>query len=235
MTLVVFLFLCLIFVIILLSFTKTNELSNEIKGGNNQNIFNQVKMKDVFSTIYKYNKWGGGSGPGSFKECTVEYLAFLHKFVYSHDIRSIADLGCGDWQMLKHFNFTNNINYYGYDVVQDVIEADKRLYGKENINFYLLESVSKMRITDLLMVKDVLLHWNNEMIINFLKSVMIKYKYVILVQDFDDGKENKDIEVGQFRSINLELYPFNFTVYKQHIDMYFCRRLKRIYIKENEL
>lgn len=73
------------------------------------NIYNDSMMSNIFTDIYKYNKWGKGSGAGSYEECTRDYLFYLHEFIKTNNIKKIIDYGCGEWQMLSHFNFSNDI------------------------------------------------------------------------------------------------------------------------------
>lgn len=128
------------------------------------------KMKEVFSDIYKHNKWLKGSGFGSTKECTAEYLKFLEMIVRKYDIKSIVDYGCGDWQMLSNYKFDLSQTYYGYDLVKSVIDRNKEKYERGNINFYLLRDINDIQKNkDLIMIKDVLQHWDNSNIIYFLQ------------------------------------------------------------------
>lgn len=196
-------------------------------------INNQFNMNEIFSKIYKTGFWGYGSGPGSYKECTKHYLKFLYLFIIFNNITSIVDYGCGDWQMLKNFNLSNNIQYYGYDVVKNLIDSNNRIFRKANIQFFCLNSLKdNIKPADMIMSKDVLQHWDNENINYFLKSILPKFKFAIVTNDYLEGYENKNIKIGKCRPLNLELKPFLFKEFVKHYDMMFCKRLKRIYIKE---
>src|SRR5689334_5375183 len=58
--------------------------------------------EQVFSRIYAQGLWGnaGGtfhSGSGSTEAHAVEYIRMIEAYVAEHSIRSVADLGCGDF------------------------------------------------------------------------------------------------------------------------------------------
>jgi len=57
---------------------------------------------------------GCGSGPGSTKEYTIQYREFLSKFIKDNKIKTILDIGCGDFQMNEHFDWID-YDYTGID------------------------------------------------------------------------------------------------------------------------
>lgn len=202
-----------------------------IKCNDNTNI-KKIKMNNVFNKIYSKGIWGNGSGPGSYRKCTVGYLKFLDNFISVNNITSMVDIGCGDWQILKYFNLSSNIKYYGYDIVDSLIERNNVLYRKENIQFIHVKSFKdKLYPADLIMSKDVLQHWENSFIKEYLTNILWRYKYAIIVNDYRGGYKNRDIKTGDCRPLNLENNPFNYKNFKYHYDMKFCNTLKRIYIK----
>lgn len=71
---------------------------------------NQDDLNTLFDVVYETNMWGFGSGSGSLERVTGGYVAFLQEFFKSHNIKSIADAGCGDWQFSKNLNFNIESN-----------------------------------------------------------------------------------------------------------------------------
>ncbi|MBI4414995.1 MAG: SAM-dependent methyltransferase, partial [Candidatus Kerfeldbacteria bacterium] len=57
-------------------------------------------MQPIFEKIYKDKVWYKGSGSGSLPENTTTYRDFLQKYIKQNNIKSILDLGCGDWQFM---------------------------------------------------------------------------------------------------------------------------------------
>ena len=71
----------------------------------------------IFDKIYKYNLWVFGSGSGSIPINNKPYINFLNNFLINYNIKSIIDIGCGDWQISKNINW-NNTKYLGIDIVK---------------------------------------------------------------------------------------------------------------------
>lgn len=179
----------------------------------------QLSMKDTFSEIYQNRKWYKGSGSGSLAENTAPYRLLLQELINRDDIRTVIDLGCGDWQFSKLIDWSS-VSYNGIDVVPEVIESNIRLYGNlPHITFTCKDMLYEKPKADLLIVKDVLQHWPNEDIQLFLKHVQ-GCKYVLITNsictvDISDPKNevfntdlNHDIARGGLHSIDLTQAPF---------------------------
>lgn len=159
-----------------------------------------------FKEIYDKNFWGHGSGSGSLPENTAEYREFLENFIKEYKIKSILDAGCGDWQFSKLMDWSGT-NYTGIDIVESVIEKNKKNYESKNIKFFKGSILDKnLPKADLIIVKDVLQHISNKNILKFLKKIN-GYKYALITNDF--CRDNKDCADGSFRPLNLAAEPFN--------------------------
>ncbi len=167
-------------------------------------------MNERFIQIYADNQWLHGSGDGSLLINTKGYVAFIQDFLAKNKIKSVVDMGCGDWQFSKTIDWSG-IDYRGYDVVPSVIENNKRLYSAANVSFHLYSGDPKdLPAADLLIAKDVLQHLPNETISAFLPC-LAKYKYALLTNCVTRGGPtiNKDIKIGEFRHLDLREPPFN--------------------------
>lgn len=173
----------------------------------------------IFDDVYRAELWGKGkgSGGGSTPEITVGYRDFLQNFLKSKKIKTVADFGCGDWQFSKLIDWSE-IAYTGFDCVQNVVNKNNIDYKKQGIEFKYAESISQIdHAYDLLIVKDVLIHWTNAEIIEFFAELNRNrmFKYVLITnQAFDRDKYNKineDISTGQFHNIDIRIAPFNVT------------------------
>ena len=188
-------------------------------------------MKDVFNDIYKNNKWqdncGTASGPGSSIECSHQYLSFLKEFVRNNSTKSILDLGCGDFNLMKHFDFTD-IQYLGVDLVTSVIDSNNQNYSNYNIKFEENDIISYKsdKIYDLVIVKDVLQHLSNKNIIKLVNNINFS-KHTILVNDFTE--KNIDSTDGGYRPINLTESPFFFD-YNKIFEFNSCGFQKCVYL-----
>ena len=94
-------------------------------------------MEEVFTEIYDKNKWGGGSGTGSkMSRNNQKYIDILNEILNKYNIKTICDIGCGDWQFSKFIKYnTKDINYLGIDCVKSVIDNNLKNYKDTNINF----------------------------------------------------------------------------------------------------
>lgn len=162
---------------------------------------------NIFERIYDRNKWLFGSGEGSLTEYTKKYRVFLESFLAKHEIRSVLDFGCGDWQFSKFIHW-GDVKYHGVDVVKSVIERNKEKYETGSVKFSLINEDTELETADLLIIKDVFQHWNNEKILNFLPQLK-KFKYVLITNCGDLPKAiNVEIENGGFHPLDLSAPPF---------------------------
>ena len=166
-------------------------------------------MREVFEAMYQKKIWGGGSGVGSLPEATVRYRAVLQKLLADCRIRSVVDIGCGDWQTGSRVDWTG-IEYTGIDIVPEVIEADRNRYGRRGRRF-LCGNVLEMSppAADLLIIKDVLQHWAQEDVFHFL-PLMDQYPLALVTNDIEDPDPQKEILwTEHWRPLDLTKPPFN--------------------------
>lgn len=183
-----------------------------------KDLFEQPQThSEIFDDIYRNERWGEGkgSGAGSSPEITFEYRLFLQKFLSDYAIKSIVDLGCGDWQFSKLIDWDSVENYTGLDCVKALIENNNKQFGKENIKFFEHDCISDFSKFhgDLLIIKDVFIHWKNQEIIDFINLLKQtkKFKYILITNQVENDI-NKDIHTtGDYHSINLNAKPFNFN------------------------
>ena len=172
-----------------------------------------MNNKEVFSKIYKEDLWHGGSGAGSKIENVKEYVDVLQKYIDKPEIKTVLDLGCGDWQFSKFLDLSS-VSYLGVDVVESVIDSNNSLYSAPNIEF-ISRDITTYEIpkADLIICKDVLQHLCNKDVIEILIKIIKSSKFSLITNDFTSGdKVNKDINNGNYRCLDLSLSPFNLDV-----------------------
>lgn len=182
--------------------------------------------KAVMNQIYELKLWGGQgfdfySGLGSHDlKITKPYINSIRSFLNSHNnALTICDLGCGDFnigkQLVKHSN-----KYTAIDIVEKLINRNKKLFKENNLNFYCLDiAKNKLPQTDCIIIRQVLQHLSNNEIQNVLKKLTV-YKYIILTEHIPlgDFNPNKDIISGQGirlkqnSGVNILESPFNFKI-----------------------
>lgn len=202
--------------------------------------YKPLANQKVFEKIYKENIWGGdgysGSGYGSLPEHAKVYITALTFLLEKEDIHSIYDLGCGDWQLMSTVNIPGDKKYVGIDVVPNVIKKNQSVYASHHINFKIIKKLQEMKNIhgDLFMIKDVLQHLPNKDVQYVLKDIIPNFKYALITNDITpDSHLNKNIRVGDWRALDLSLYPFNFEENTRHLLDYQCgTHTKRILLYE---
>lgn len=165
------------------------------------------QMSQKYRITNKY-KPDGHCGPGSTLDYTQSIRNNLIPFLVKHNINSILDCPCGNFNWMSSLNF-GNIKYVGADIVISQIELNKKDYPKkEFIHLDITEDV--LPSADLLFCRDCLFHFSHKNKIlalsNFIKS-NIPY---ILMSNHPNCNNNVAIIDGDFKEINWKLEPFNF-------------------------
>jgi SAM-dependent methyltransferase len=147
-----------------------------------------------FDQIYASGGWDGkGSGPGSTEPFTREFRGVFEKLLVERKIKSVFDLGCGDWQWQRHVDWSG-INYRGWDVSAIALEeAGSHIpltpLGSPGGKFYLQQldafSSALWPEADLMIVKDVL-HHISPFKARMLGQKSFLYDYVLWVVDLNE-------------------------------------------------
>ena len=165
----------------------------------------------LFDEVYSGNAWVSGSGPGSSAADTAPYREFLKAFLADRQVKSVVDLGCGDWQFSGLIDWSG-IDYTGVDVSKVALELAKSRAGPL-VKFQHVNGVAdQLPSADLLVAKDVLQHWSNQDILQFLPR-LTEYKYALLTNGFPPRhtrRLNANIVPGErARPLDLAAAPFN--------------------------
>jgi SAM-dependent methyltransferase len=183
-------------------------------------------IEKTFSDIYQNQRWGkgAGSGEGSDLARNQTYLRLIEKFIRDREIKSVVDLGCGDWQFSRQIDWSG-ASYVGVDVVPSVIQDLNAQYARPGVRFVHGDVVTcDLPDADLAISKDVLQHLPNELILKFLRRLG-RFKYAILTNDrrqyhlpgwrnlwnlwpTDITRPNMEISGGGYRPVRLREPPF---------------------------
>jgi hypothetical protein len=179
----------------------------------NQNLPAKFEEHDeFFSNLYASGGWGPvSSGGGSSPENTVEYRKFLIKFINENKIKTVWDYGCGDWTFSKLIDW-GKVQYTGIEVVKKLVDQLNIKYKKTNIKFFhITEKNSKnfyIKKGDLLILKDVLQHWNNEEIVFFLDKVIDNFKFIIINNSSSQKEDWEELNSRMGgRPLSCNYYP----------------------------
>ena len=162
-------------------------------------------QKNVFEEIYQKERWGKGkgSGTGSDPSYCVDYLEWLKIFLVEKHIKKIVDVGCGDWQLYKDFDWSRYA-YHGLDISSialSIARHNSHLFRQRPV-FRVIENQDEALVyikevkPDLVLLKDVMMHWTDEEQEYFLsKLAKLKWKYVVTANNWkyvrDPSKNNE--------------------------------------------
>ena len=170
--------------------------------------------RDAFANIYENDLWGGGSGPSSPAH-NAPYMQILADFMRFNDVKTVVDLGCGDWQHARSMDWSG-IRYQGFDIIESVIAANIKTFGSNTVTFHVLRSMDELPRADLVICKDMLQHLPNADVAAHLDLLSRIYRFAIVTNDiacWRDGQSenniNGDIVYGAYRQLRFDLSPFN--------------------------
>lgn len=167
---------------------------------------------ETFS-VWDYNH---GSGEGSDPDFSRSYIDFVSKFIKEHDIKSVIDLGCGDFRIGSSIDY-GAARVIAVDASADHIKNHQEKFKRDGLEFqhYDLRKVD-MSAVDLVLIKDVIQHWPTEDIVQWLKKT--RPRFMLCTNDTEGGAVNgnisypsanrKKLEVN-VRGLNLNTEPFN--------------------------
>lgn len=148
----------------------------------------KMSTEEIFSDIYKENIWGGKkgefySGDGTSDPNTDQYIRYVDEFIKERRIKSILEIGCGDFRIMKQVLEKNQMTeYLGIDVVEELIVYNQKKFTSRNINFLKKNAIKdELPNADLVIIRQVLQHLNNQEIDQILKK-LIKFKYVLITE-----------------------------------------------------
>jgi SAM-dependent methyltransferase len=186
-------------------------------------------MEEVFTSVYKTRKWGdnycsdyeGSSGPGSSIPYNINtYVPFLKNFIQNNNIKTVVDLGCGDFRCGQVIYNDMDVTYTGYDAYKKVVEHNKTKAFTPKFNFIHLDFCHKkeeIETADLCILKDVIQHWSLQNIYQFLDYLVENklFKYILIINCGNQKEDNTDIPDGEYRELSCNFFPlkkYNTTV-----------------------
>jgi SAM-dependent methyltransferase len=180
--------------------------------------------KQIFSDIYKNRRWGTDnksefySGDGSDEEYSIPYVRVISDFIEQNGVRTVVDLGCGDFRVGKRIIQLNKIKYIGVDVVEDLIRYNSETSKEGDIQFLYADIVrDTLPEGDLCLLRQVLQHLSNRDIKTILRKCK-KYKHLIVTEHQPihltdapniDKEPNGSIRYYSGSGVYLDKPPYN--------------------------
>ena len=179
-------------------------------------------MESVFTNVYECKWWGnnghaeyaGSSGGGSDIEYNrTSYVPFLKKFITDNDIKTVVDLGCGDFKCGKLIYDDLDVSYTGYDAYKKIIQCHlKEHAASPKYSFVHLDFCAhkeEVANGDVCILKDVLQHWSLADIYAFLDCAVEhkKFKFILICNCCRQTQDNVDIPNGACRDLSCDFLP----------------------------
>lgn len=165
-------------------------------------------VKETFDAIYGKELWGVGSGAGSKPLEFVPYIDYVNLYMRTHGLNSILDLGCGDGRVGSNFM----CEYTGVDVHEEQLAKLRRRYPEKNWVFAdFSQELASLPSADIVLCKDVLHHWPNQMIRDFIRQLQkeARWEVALFCQDRHQVVSGAECPLGSYRALNKDMAPLN--------------------------
>ncbi len=184
-------------------------------------------LSDIFSRIYREHQWGWPSAPrkndqfysGGGTEIENDrngaYIKLLQEYVDKPDVKTVVEVGCGDWEVSNRIDWSSIEAYSGFDVALDVVRYNNEHYESRKVKFYCRDLIGEMNevgvmqdgiiTADLLIVKDVFQHLPSSYCAEFVKSIPNRFRYNLITNDYGG---NTEIALGGYSGNDFTAKPF---------------------------
>lgn len=158
-----------------------------------------LTSQETFSQVYHSGIWGKdfSSGAGSTEREAAAYIRDINMFLRIGKFTKVVDLGSGD-------------GYVADRLQADITRVDVFLNPNQKAPVTVLDLYTereKLPEGEVALLRDVLHHWPNEMVIDWLSWAIksSKWKYLICTQDHTQTVE--DCVLGGYRGLALNKNP----------------------------
>ncbi len=91
------------------------------------------EREQLFAAVYETNGWGRSPSGARYysdspPEASAAYSRFVGEFLATHDVKTVVDLGCGDFEAAQAIDLGSS-RYIGVDIYGDLIDHNRALYG----------------------------------------------------------------------------------------------------------
>jgi hypothetical protein len=177
-------------------------------------------MEEIFTNIYENSVWGnnhnihynGTSGGGSDIDYNkTMYIPFLKKFISDNNIKTVVDLGSGDFRCGPLIYDSLDIKYFGYETYEKIVAYNSTKFLPPKYNFTHMDFFTKKEEIisgDLCIIKDVLQHWKMNEIYIFLDYIITnkKFKYILICNCCNQKQDNPENE-GRSTPLSASYLP----------------------------
>jgi SAM-dependent methyltransferase len=159
---------------------------------------------EVFGRIYASGLWGPDqiSGGGSTPQQAGPYLDVVNGLVRVSGWRRVVDLGCGDGWVASRLAAPEVV---GVDChAPHVNRLRREMPGREWLHLDLDRDREQLSAGDAALLKDVLHHWPNRLVRDWLTWARRcgKWRWVVCTQDRGQGPNGQDCPLGGYRGLD---------------------------------
>ncbi|HWG45494.1 MAG TPA: hypothetical protein VN688_22210 [Gemmataceae bacterium] len=174
-----------------------------------ENLLASRRAADVFGRVYSSGVWGPGetSGAGSSPQQAQPYLDLVNGLLKVSGWRRVIDLGCGDGYVATRLQAPEVV---GVDChAPHIHRLGRESPQGEWLHLDLDRDRDKLPAGDVAFLKDVLHHWPNRLIHDWLTWARHcgKWRWLICTQDRHQDADNRDCPLGGYRALDLSMEP----------------------------
>jgi SAM-dependent methyltransferase len=187
--------------------------------------YGKLSMTETFQKIYRTGAWGGNgarfsSGSGSYGPVLEQYCAAVIEFIRDHQVQSVLDLGCGDFNVGKRIVEATGVTYTGVDVVPELIEHHKSTVQDPRVSFQCADiTTDPLPVADLCLLRQVLQHLSNHEIARVIANLG-SFPRTLISEDVPthpksfnrDKPHGPDIRSYYGSGVYVEMPPFSVPV-----------------------
>lgn len=148
----------------------------------------ELPVEEIFSTIYREQRWGTNSGDFSSGEgshspsVVIPYVSAVTEFLQSLPFApSVVDLGCGDFHVGVQLRPYCG-RYVACDIVPALIERNRKKFATAQVDFRCLNIVDDdLPEGSVVFLRQVLQHLNNAQILRVVEKLHC-YKFLVLTE-----------------------------------------------------
>jgi SAM-dependent methyltransferase len=141
------------------------------------------------------------------------------RFINEHAIKTVVDLGCGDFRVGRRICSQTNVRYIGIDIVPALIAHHQANFSREGVEFRCANIIQdELPDGELCLIRQVLQHLSNREI-SCVLSRLNKYGHLLVTEDVYHGSRTvrpnldhlhgPDNRVHKRSGVFLDLPPYS--------------------------
>ena len=174
---------------------------------------------------------GSPNGPGASLGLTEHLRDELPKLWARHDIKSVCDVACGDWNWMRHVDLSGLTNYVGWDIdpelvirslnrVREALDRHRRLRRQQHFphTWFEVHNIigADFPDVDCILARHILMHLPNDYITAVLDKIKNSGARFLLTSNFPSDTNDFVYDPTRYawigymeHPVNLEAPPFN--------------------------